>query len=119
MPSPATSKGHMRQPCKGLRSTAPRIKPTPATAPSPALLPRPIPIEPACYQDMPGLITDNYSNDSSHHHSFHTIKGAPIANVFCFGAFAEKVTGVVYKDCTGKFLFMPLDGNVCFIVMYH
>jgi hypothetical protein len=26
-----------------------------------------------------------------------------IANVFCFGAFADKVSGVVYNDLTGNF----------------
>ena len=35
MPSPATSKGHIEQPCIDLRSTTPKIKPTPATAPFP------------------------------------------------------------------------------------
>ncbi len=42
-----------------------------------------------------------------------------ITNVFCFGAFADKVTGVVYNDLTGNFPFMSLDGSVCFFVMYH
>ena len=42
-----------------------------------------------------------------------------IARVFCFGAFAEKVTGVVYNNCTGKFPYTALNGNVCFFVMYH
>ena len=42
-----------------------------------------------------------------------------IVNVFCFGAFADKNTGVVYNDCTGSFPFMSLNGNVCFFVMYH
>ena len=41
------------------------------------------------------------------------------ANIFCFGVFADKNTGVVYNDLTGKFPFMSLDGNVCFFVMYH
>jgi hypothetical protein len=41
------------------------------------------------------------------------------ANVFCFGAFADKVTGVVYNNLMGKFPFMSLDGSVCFFVMYH
>ena len=68
---------------------------------------------------MTGLIPDDYSNNSPNHHSFHTVEGAPIANVFCFGAFTDKVTGVVYNDCMGKFPFMSLDGNVFFFVMYH
>jgi hypothetical protein len=42
MPSPATLKGHMKQPRKGLWSTTPKIKPTPDPAP----LPRPIPVGP-------------------------------------------------------------------------
>ncbi len=42
-----------------------------------------------------------------------------IANVFCFGAFANKVSGVVYNDLTGNFPFMSIDGSVCFFVMYH
>ncbi len=42
-----------------------------------------------------------------------------IANVFCFGAFADKISGVVYNDCTDEFPYMSLDGNVCFFVMYH
>ena len=42
-----------------------------------------------------------------------------IANVFCFGAFADKITGVVYDDLTGNFPFMSLDGSVCCFVLYH
>ncbi len=47
------------------------------------------------------------------------MKSLSIANIFCFGAFADKNTGVVYNNCTGAFPFMSLDGNVCFFVMYH
>ena len=46
-------------------------------------------------------------------------KTGSIANVFCFGAFADKGDGVVYNDLTGLFPFMSLDGSVCFFVMYH
>jgi hypothetical protein len=42
-----------------------------------------------------------------------------IANVFCFGAFANKINGVVYNDLTGNFPFMSIDGSVCFFVLYH
>jgi hypothetical protein len=42
-----------------------------------------------------------------------------LANVFCFGAFTNKITGVVYNDCTGKFPYMSLNDNVSFFVMYH
>ena len=39
--------------------------------------------------------------------------------MFCFGAFADKISGVVYNDLTGNFPFMSIDGSVCFFVMYH
>jgi hypothetical protein len=39
--------------------------------------------------------------------------------MFCFGAFVDKVTGVVYNGLTGSFPFISLDGIVCFFVMYH
>jgi hypothetical protein len=42
-----------------------------------------------------------------------------IANVFCFGAFVNKISGVVYNDLTGNFPFMSIDDSVCFFVMYH
>jgi hypothetical protein len=42
-----------------------------------------------------------------------------IAHVFCFGAFTNKVSGVVYNDLTGNFPFMSIDGSVCFFVLYH
>ena len=44
---------------------------------------------------------------------------ASIANVFCFGAFADKHTGVVYNDMTGNFPFVSIDGSVCYFIMYH
>jgi hypothetical protein len=46
-------------------------------------------------------------------------KDKTIANVFCFGAFADKHSGVVYNNLTGAFPFMSLDGCVCFFVLYH
>ena len=44
---------------------------------------------------------------------------ASIANVICFGAFADKNTGVVYNDMTGNFPFVSIDGSVCYFIMYH
>ena len=55
---------------------------------------------------MPNLIGDDEDD-------------ASIANVFCFGAFADKQSGVMYNDLTGNFPVMLLDGSVCFLVMYH
>jgi hypothetical protein len=42
-----------------------------------------------------------------------------IAYVFCFGAFANKNSGIVYHDLTGSFPFMSYDGSVCFFILYH
>jgi hypothetical protein len=114
MPSPVTSKGHMKQPCKGLQSTTPKL-----TCP---FLPRP-PCAPSIHQPvMPGLNPDNNHEDNSNHPRpafIDDINNESIANVFCFGTFADKNTSVVYNNCTGNFPFMLLDGNICFFVMYH
>ncbi len=42
-----------------------------------------------------------------------------IANVFCFGAFVNKISGVVYNDITRNFPFMSIDGSICFFVLYN
>jgi hypothetical protein len=55
--------------------------------------------------NLPNLIGDD-SNKS-------------IANVFCFGAFANKNSGIMYHDLTGSFPFMLYDGSVCFFILYH
>ena len=44
---------------------------------------------------------------------------ATITNVFCFSTFADKTSGIVYNDLTGSFLFVSLEGSVCFFVLYH
>jgi hypothetical protein len=48
------------------------------------------------------------------HNLINEIEDESIANVFCFGVFADKVSDVVYNDCMGDFPYMSLDGNVCF-----
>jgi hypothetical protein len=40
-------------------------------------------------------------------------------NSFCFAAFADKHTGILFTDLTSTFPFMSLKGNVCFLIMYH
>ena len=111
--SPATSKGHMKRPKKGIRSTTPRSPQVPMVVP-PTVQILPIFDEPPPYNGPaysatnPTIIEDDQADfDQS------------IANIFCFGAFADKVSGVVYNDLTGNFPFMSLDGSVCFFVLYH
>jgi hypothetical protein len=108
----ATAKGHLKRPRKGIRSTtpkAPRILPVPASVPD-ALMPA---------LDESSADQDDNSDFNPHFHLIDDVDDHSIANIFCFGAFADKITGVVYNDCTGEFPYTSLDGNVCFFVMYH
>jgi hypothetical protein len=54
----------------------------------------------------PNMIIDD-DNDNS------------MANIFAFSAFADKHSGIVYHDLTGLFLFVLLDGSMCFFVLYY
>jgi hypothetical protein len=101
MPSPATSKGHMKRPRKGLHSTTIKTKAAQLTT-----LIGPIPIG---QPPMPGLIVNNNDDNSG------TSSRGPnlitngddesIANIFCFSVFADKNSGVVYNNWTGEFPF--------------
>ena len=109
-PSPATAKRHMKRPKKGIRSTSKKAKtkgddvqhvPLPIPQVAPPILqqyikePRPYPgLAYDARLDSVNIIPDNES----------------IANVFCFGAFADKTSGVVYNDLTGNFPFILIDG---------
>jgi hypothetical protein len=42
-----------------------------------------------------------------------------VGNIFCFSAFADKWTGILYNNLTGSFPYMSLKGNVCFLLVYH
>ncbi len=54
----------------------------------------------------PNLLGDNEDNKS-------------IANMFCFGAFADRNSGIVYHDLTGSFPFMSYNERVFFFILYH
>jgi hypothetical protein len=116
-PSPATAKGHMKRPHQGICSTCHRPI-NPAT-----FVPHKI-YNPIVAANIPIAKIDDDST-----------LGDPIAfpmphpniiendddsnNVFVFAAFADKHTGILYSDLTGTFRFMLLEGNVCFLVVYH
>jgi hypothetical protein len=117
-PSLATANGHMKRPRHGIRSTRPKQKngtiilpaPVPQIAPPvlPLFAPDVIPAYPSpAHSVQPGLnvIADD-GNES-------------IANIFCFGAFADKNSVIVYHDLTGLFPFMLFDGSICFFVLYN
>ena len=105
-PSPATAKGCMKRPRHGIKSTTPKMKLS-IQEQIEAIVP-PIVINPPIPQEQHlqhNLIPDD--GDGS------------IANVFCFGVFADKNSGVVYNDMTGNFPFVSIDGSVCYLIMYH
>jgi hypothetical protein len=117
-PSPATAKGHMKQPLQGIRST--RHRPQDEVLPMPQVLPgvnnNAISIDNKIDDDsgdgMPFIWPSTNanvieSNDDSR------------ANVFIFATFADKRTGILYSNLTGTFLFISLEENVCFLVVYH
>ncbi len=117
--SPATSKGHMKQLHKGIQSTC-TTKPTTTTQVCP-LLPRP---QQVVDHTMPGLNPQHNNKVDDRTigpppHLIQELNDNSIAKVFCFGAFADKLSGVVYNNCTSNFSYMSLDGNICFFVMYH
>jgi hypothetical protein len=111
------AKGHMKHPKKGIRSTTQKASnrrasrgdiPAPSLQAAPPILPifdGPQPYEGPAYgaRSAANLIPDNES----------------IVNVFCYGAFADKISGVVCNDLTGNFPFMSNNGSVYFFVMYH
>ena len=110
-PSAATAKGHMKRPRHGIRST--RIW-TPVE-----MMAKPIQVVP---------VPDNLPGDNAHP-EWHPLPSGPnliadnddqsIANIFCFGAFADRQSGIVYHDLMGSFPFMSFDGSLCFFVLYH
>jgi hypothetical protein len=128
-PSPATAKGHMKRPRHGIRSTTPRN-----LARNPTEGPRidNAPIAEAEDIEQPESEDSTMNNDIDDVWDFPNVlhpapanlivddeSTASIANVFAYGAFANKHSGVVYHDLTGSFPFMSLDGSVCFFVLYH
>jgi hypothetical protein len=116
--SPATTKGHMKCPQHGIHSTRPTTAakghpnaipgPEAQIAPPVLLLFNNIPVYPGpghAAQPGPNIIVED-DDDST-------------ANIFCFGAFADKNSRIVYHDLTGSYPFMLFDGSVCFFVLYH
>jgi hypothetical protein len=111
-PSPAAAKGYMKQPRIVIRSTRQAITPTHSAAP---LLPTDAP-------NLEILSTDNSSAESLRPSNANLIESdddSTDANFFCFAAFADKRTGVLYNNLMGPFSFMSLKGNVCFLIVYH
>jgi hypothetical protein len=117
-PSPATAKGHMKRPRHGIKSTTPRMT---ATQPNITVEMQPVQSISNHSVQTPVIFSENSSpgNNVQHPTLIMDDSEGSIANVFGFGAFADKNNGIVYHDLTGSFPFMSLDGSVCFFILYH
>jgi hypothetical protein len=118
-PSPATAKGHMKRPHQGIRSTtAHQPHPPPSGRQGPTVHAAPIadddswidnifepPVQARPFNHGPAVLVED--DNSS------------VGNIFCFAAFADKRTGLLYNDLTGSFPYMSLEGNVCYLIVYN
>jgi hypothetical protein len=110
---PTTAKGHMKHPRMGIHITLWQNTHVPSAAPTRtntahievlstnSLSPNVQP-SPTSYANIIG--NNNTSLD---------------ANIFCFDAFADKRTDILYNNLTGAFPFMSLEGNNCFLIVCH
>ena len=118
-PSPATSKGHMKRPHKGIRSTiAQQPQPPPSSRQGPTVHTAPIADDDS---EMDDISEPSIQAGPSNHGPAFIIEDddSSAGNIFCFAAFADKRTGVLYNDLTGSFPYMSLEGNVCYLIVYH
>ena len=101
----------MKRPRQGIRSTR---TPTSIQADVPTQLsPEKVAIHESPRPLLPFALHPNVIEDDDMAHMMLN------ANLYCFAAFADKHTGTIYNDLTGTFPFMSLEGNVCFLVVYH
>jgi hypothetical protein len=69
---------------------------------------------------MPGLNHPQHNNKVDNciigppPHLIQELDNNSIANVFCFRAFMDKLSGVIYNDYTGDFPYISLDSNKLF-----
>ena len=121
-PSPGTAKSHMKQPRHEIKSTHHKQSnalpsPTSPIAPYPPSAPI------ACIEILvvhevlvyPGQALDNTAGTAL----IGEDDNKSIANVFCFGAFADRTSDIVYHNLTGSSPFMSYNGSVCFFILYH
>jgi hypothetical protein len=109
----------MKRPHQGIRSTTepqPRSPPTKKQGPT---------VQVAQIEDedswMENISEPSFHEDPRDHGPSAIVEDddSSVGNIFCFAAFADKHTGVLYNDLTGSFPYMSLEGNVCFLIVYH
>jgi hypothetical protein len=118
-PSPATAKGHMKRPHQGIRGTTtqqPQSPPSGKQGPT-------VRAAPIAYKDswIEDISKPFISQRASRSRPFgHRRGGRQLCRkYFCFAVFADKRTGVLYNYLTGSFPYMSLEGNVCYLIVYH
>jgi hypothetical protein len=84
------------------------------------------PIKPTGHEDIKLMPLDNANSNYSFGFDRPMTRAAVIksnkdsgTNIFCFATFMDKHLGIVYTDLTGTFPVMSLEGNVCFLIVYH
>ncbi len=105
----------MKCPRQGIRSTRPKVNKTAAVGSPPGPVAQPL---------LPVLLLFNNellqrSTQPTNPHVIFNDDDTSEANIFCFSAFADRTSGVIYHHLTGSFLFMSYDGSVCFFVLFH
>ncbi len=112
----------MKQPRHGILSTTPKVTARQSSIHVTAIT---VPLQPTAsiqdsLEEVSGQVSEQVSEYNSQWPNLIRDDGDKfIANVFVFGAFADKNSGIVYHDLTGSFPFMLLDGSICFFVLYH
>jgi hypothetical protein len=107
-PSPATAKGHMKCPRHGIKSTRPKQSRTAVLEIPKIPQAPPQPVDQVDASVLP-LVQEIplYSGQAYHATQGPNLIGSDgdesITNIFCFGAFADKNSGIVYQDLTGSF----------------
>jgi hypothetical protein len=96
MASPATSKGHMKRPRKGLQSTTRKTPNANANTTPQRNNPEAVQVN----ESESEIGNDESSEEEEPQEEYFSniipeVEDESIANVFCFGAFADKMTGVV------------------------
>jgi hypothetical protein len=117
-PRPTTAKGHMKRPHQGIRSTMQR---QPQAPPSERQLLN-VQAAPIDNESKVDDVSEPLINLGPIKHGPNVIvedDDSSDGNIFCFRAFADKRTGILYNNLTGLFPYMSLEGNVCFLIVYH
>ncbi len=112
-PSPVTAKGHMKRPQMGICSTQRKDATEPVAAPTHTY-------PPLCdNQTTNSLIYDVHPFSATNANIIEDDYRLSDQNIFCCATFADKQTRILYNSLTETFLFMSLEGNVCFLIVYH